>query len=70
MDHKILSSRLASFAHVGRGATEGPGTTRPSSSCTGEIDLDLLDVMLDLDPGALVWSPRQNASDNEVGTQG
>ncbi len=24
----------------------------------GDLELDLVDVMLDLDPGALIWSPR------------
>ena len=30
------------------------------------IDLDLLDLMLDLDPGALVWSPGQDATSNDI----
>ena len=30
------------------------------------IDLDLLDLMLDLDPGALVWSPGQDPGSNDT----
>lgn len=63
MDHKALTTKLASFSHRRRHATESPPATTPSRSCSNEIDLDLIDVMLDLDPGALVWSPqRQDAT--------
>ena len=48
------------MSHIGMLDTQYE-TPKPSRSCSGKIDLDLLDLMLDLDPGALVWSPRQGA---------
>lgn len=58
MDDKTVTTRAASLAHLGRHATNGARIATESRSCLGELDLDLLDVMLDLDPGALVWSSR------------
>ncbi len=36
-----------------------------TATCVQDLSLDLLDVMLDLDPGMLVWSARVSGSAHE-----
>lgn len=60
MNHKIATTALASVAHLGRRSAKGSPTKRETQSYSTKIELDLLDVMLDLDPGALVWSPSKH----------
>lgn len=57
MKDNTMATELASVAHVGRRAPGTPGTATQYRSRSTEIDLDLLDVMLDLDPGMLAWTP-------------
>lgn len=49
------SHRTANEVH---GASRSDGVTSPWRP--GDLELDLVDVMLDLDPGALVWRPSRS----------
>ncbi len=40
-----------------------------TATCVQGLSLDLLDVMLDLDPGMLVWSARVTRSPHEGAVQ-